>query len=182
MDTPFTRSYWVVPGALLAGYYPGALDPVERDIKLNALLDFGIQVVINLMEPDETDWEGQLFAPYSPRITELAMQRGLDVQCRRFPIRDGGIPTPARMQQILEAIETALDAGQPIYVHCWGGKGRTGTVVGCFLAQRGIATGDAALAMVQQLRCRDARAHEPSPETTIQCGMVRSWPRGTGRE
>ena len=37
--TPFPRSYWVMPGRLLVGYYPGAPDPVEAAGKLQALFD-----------------------------------------------------------------------------------------------------------------------------------------------
>lgn len=50
--TPFPRSYWVVPGKLLAGYYPGAKDPNEAKEKITALLNAGIRHFINLMEAD----------------------------------------------------------------------------------------------------------------------------------
>jgi protein-tyrosine phosphatase len=178
MDTPFPRSYWVAPGALLAGYYPGALDPSERDIKLSALLEAGIRIVVNLMEPDETDWEGHPFEPYSAQMKELAAQHGWNIQCLRLPVRDGGTPTPTQMRRILDAIETGFASGKTVYLHCWGGKGRTGTVVGCFLARNGIAVGEAALARIMELRRGDARANEPSPETRAQCEMVRGWKLG----
>jgi hypothetical protein len=56
----FPRSYWVVPGKLLAGFYPGAKDPKEATVKVTALINAGIRHVINLMEPDERDFTGQL--------------------------------------------------------------------------------------------------------------------------
>ena len=31
---PFPQSYWVVPGKLLAGYYPGDLDTMKMEEKL----------------------------------------------------------------------------------------------------------------------------------------------------
>jgi len=46
---PFARSYWVVPGELLAGYYPGDLDTSKMEKKLKGLLRAGIRYVINLM-------------------------------------------------------------------------------------------------------------------------------------
>ncbi|MBI5579944.1 MAG: hypothetical protein HY895_12375 [Deltaproteobacteria bacterium] len=52
------RSYWVIPGKLLAGFYPGAKDPKEATTKLTALINVGIRHVINLMEPDEKDISG----------------------------------------------------------------------------------------------------------------------------
>jgi hypothetical protein len=30
-------------------------------------------------------------------------------------------------------IRSELDAGKRVYFHCWGGKGLTGTVIGCWL-------------------------------------------------
>ena len=34
------------------------------------------------------------------------------------------------MTAILNAIDESMTAGKPVYVHCWGGAGRTGTVIG----------------------------------------------------
>ena len=61
---PFPRSYWVIPGKLLAGCYPGSKDPWEATDKLTALINSGIRHVINLMEPDERDVTGLRFVPY----------------------------------------------------------------------------------------------------------------------
>jgi protein-tyrosine phosphatase len=38
---------------------------------------------------------------------------------------------------VTATIEQALERGS-VYVHCWGGIGRTGTVVGCVLADVGL--------------------------------------------
>ena len=64
MTKPFDRSYWVIPGKLLAGTYPGDKDPAEARRKLQGLLDCGVRHVINLMEKDEVDHSGRLFVPY----------------------------------------------------------------------------------------------------------------------
>lgn len=66
-------------------------------------------------------------------------------------------------------------------VHCWGGIGRTGTVVGCFLRGQGF-TGDAALQKVQTLYTENmpkAARLAFSPQTREQRDYVRNWlPRG----
>jgi protein tyrosine phosphatase len=59
-------------------------------------------------------------------------------------------------------------------VHCWGGVGRTGTVVGCWLVRHGLAGGDA-LARVEALRATTPKANRPSPETDTQRDLVRGW-------
>ncbi len=169
---PFPRSYWVLPGQLLAGLYPGSTDAAEADQKLRALLDCGIRKVINLMEEDERDGQNRPFVPYIDRMRELASG---PVGWARFPIRDGGIPTPQMMRAILDEIDASLAAGLPVYVHCWGGKGRTGTVVGCFLARHQYAVSEAALQEITRLR-QHILPFQPSPENEAQREFVRVWP------
>ena len=61
---PFHKSYWVVPGKLLAGEYPGALQPEAAEERIQALYACGVRHVINLMEDHEVNNQGQAFAPY----------------------------------------------------------------------------------------------------------------------
>lgn len=175
---PFARSYWVVPGQLLAGCYPGDPHPQEARRKLTGLLEVGIRHVINLMEPQEKNHEGRPFVPYQEPLAHLAEERGIEVTCVRFPIRDGNVPSREEMRAILDDIDQALAEGRPVYVHCWGGKGRTGTVVGCYLARHGLANGPEALVRIQELRRNDPTSGHPSPETERQRDLVRSWKVG----
>ena len=64
--------------------------------------------------------------------------------------------------------------GDPVYVHCYGGIGRTGTVVGCWLIEQGAA-GDDPIATIAELRA-NIRFRRPSPETREQVAFVRGWP------
>jgi len=175
---PFPRSYWVVPGKICSGAYPGDRDEQAMMNKLQGLIDCGVRHVINLMEPSETDHEGRPFTDYMGMLDMLGARRGAKVSSKRFPIRDVSVPTRELMKAILDDIDESISRDRPVFVHCWGGKGRTGTVVGCFLARHGIAHGKKALAMISQLRSNDPRAHEPSPETPAQRDMVISWKEG----
>ena len=177
-DVPFSRSYWVRPGRLLAGCYPGAPIAPSASRKLQGLLDAGIRAVVNLMEPDETDRQQRPFAPYEEQLSRLAAEREVAVTCLRLPIPDQCVPTREAMREILDAIDAMVDNETPTYIHCWGGRGRTGVVVGCWLARHGLATGDEALRMIQRLRQHDPTANQPSPENRIQCDMVRNWHEG----
>jgi protein-tyrosine phosphatase len=163
---------------LLAGCLPGDKDAVKAEQKLRALLNSGIRYVINLMENQELDHGGQPFRPYDLMLKDYASELGLEVTCARMSIRDLGVPTPAYMCNILNAVDRAIAEDRPVYVHCWGGKGRTGTVVGCYLARHGIAVGHQVLNLISELRKNDPSAIEPSPETRQQCDIVRAWKIG----
>jgi len=97
---PFGRSYWVRPGLLLAGCYPGDKDKNIAAQKLQALLACGIRHIINLMEPGETDKYGRPFVPYGKDFITLAKAKGIDALVSRMPIEDGSIPTAETMKVI----------------------------------------------------------------------------------
>jgi hypothetical protein len=176
---PFGRSYWVEPGRLLAGFYPGDLSKQKAEQKLRDLLDVGITCVVNLMEEDELGANGQPFRPYTGLLMQLATVRHVEVTYVRMPMRDQDIPAVATMQMILDTIDSAIQRKLATYVHCWGGLGRTGTVVGCYLARHGMASGDEALNRIIHLRRdHDTASHRPSPETPEQRAMVRQWRQG----
>jgi protein-tyrosine phosphatase len=106
-------------------------------------------------------------------------ERWLDPAARRIPhpIVDMGTTTIPHMTRILDDVDAALDVGATVYVHCWGGIGRTGTVVGCWLMRHGLDAGDP-IGRIAELRRSLPDAHAPSPQTTPQCAMVTSWKRG----
>ncbi len=177
-EVPFSRSYWVVRCQLLAGCYPGDQNRVVAKRKLVDLVNCGIQSVINLMEEKESDKDGAAFAPYDSTLADIARQDGTNITVARIPIRDMNVPNPETMRHILDEVDRAIAQQKPVYVHCWGGRGRTGTVVGCYLARHGLAKGDAVLKMIQGLRKDVPDAQMPSPETERQREMVRSWRSG----
>lgn len=174
---PFERTYWAVAGRVMGGPYPGHPQLAAAQERLAALLQCGIRSVVNLMETDEVNHQGLPFAPYIEEMRVQAAPTGEPITWARHPIRDVSIPTRQEMQTILDTIDSALQANQPVYVHCWGGKGRTGTVIGCYMIRHGIASPADALETINQLR-RDIRPYQSSPETYEQCDFVRDWRLG----
>lgn len=166
---PIPDSYWVVPGVLLAGEYPGARDREVARRKVRRLLGAGITLFVDLTEAGE--WG---LAPYLPIAQEEAALLGRTISHMRLSIPDMSVPTREGMRAILAAIDDGMAAGEVVYLHCWGGIGRTGTAVGCYLVQRGLASDDA-LQEVARLRVGIPDSVRPSPETEAQRQFVRLW-------
>ena len=175
LKVPFNRSYWVVPGKLLAGCYPGSEDPIEEERKLDGLIQAGIRHVISLMEPQEYNRPDDPYPPYVDRMESFAQKLKISVTFDQISIKDFSVPTERQMVRILNQIDMCIKYDKPVYVHCRGGKGRTGTVVGCYLARHGFVAGNDVVNKIKELRKDTEGFSDPSPETKEQINMVFNW-------
>ena len=169
---PISNSYWVRPGQLLAGEYPGDWQAAAARARLRQLLEAGVSFFLDLTQPGEHD-----VPPYASWLQQEAANLGRSAEHRRTPIPDRATPTPQEMARILDTIDTALEAGQTVYVHCYAGIGRTGVVVGCYLVRHGM-DGEQALAEIARLRQGTPDDWVSSQETSAQRRMVREWATG----
>jgi ADP-ribosyl-[dinitrogen reductase] hydrolase len=80
------------------------------------------------------------------------------------------------MMEILDCLHDTLRSSRPAYVHCRAGIGRTGTVMGCLLVERGL-TGEQALDELARLwqQCQRSQLWPSVPETEAQIEYVREW-------
>ena len=169
IQRPIPESYWVIPGRLLAGEYPGQYQDELTRKRLDALIEAGFDTFIDLTQPDEN-------LPYAVLLHKEAKIYDVAVKHVSFPIADFGLPTPKQMNLILDAIEESLQAAHRVYLHCWGGIGRTGTTVGCYLVRQG-KTGSQALEQLADWwrNVPKSRYHPRSPETGQQREFVLGW-------
>lgn len=170
---PIPNSYWLPDEWIVAGEYPGDEREERARQRLGALLDAGVRTIVDLTAPADG------MPPYDAALAEEARQRGVSAARLALPIRDIAVAEPAVMNLILDTIDDHVRAERVVYVHCWGGVGRTGIVVGCHLVRRG-ATGSEALATVRRLfntmSPSKVRMHGgQSPQTLDQCEFVLGW-------
>ena len=163
--------YWVVPGKLLAGEYPRNFDEESSVGKIDVLIKLGVRAFIDLTGPaDFLESYAQL----------LRAHAALEVSCQRFSIKDLSVPASwETTTAILDAIDGHIEQGRVVYVHCWGGVGRTGVIVGCWLARHGHR-GPSTLARLHELwrRCGKS-AVRASPETPGQERYIITWKEGS---
>jgi predicted protein tyrosine phosphatase len=167
---PHANCYWVIPGQLLAGEHPGAMVAAAGVARIDALLDAGVRRLIDLT----AEHEGP--GPYVATLFERAAARDVRVHHRRFAIPDYGVPSPELMRAALDAVYAAISADEALYVHCWGGVGRTGTLVGCLLREQGFGAADALAVIDRKWQSMEKRTRHPhSPETRGQIAFVEAW-------
>jgi hypothetical protein len=163
-NRPLANSYWVIPGRVLAGEYPGGIDDASAQARLQRLRGSGITCFLDLTE------EGEL-PPYRhllPRDTEYL----------RSAIVDTYVPNNvSQTRELLAAIRAAVARGRGVYVHCRAGIGRTGLIIGCLLAED-AGNGKAGLKTLNRLwRQSERSATWPKvPQTAEQADYVRHWP------
>ena len=170
---PIADSYWVTPGNLLAGEYPGAKDNVITEKRLEKFVTAGIRVFIDLTRPDDRDGKG--LSPYNPILQRLAIKKDLQLTYINSPILDQHILAESQMTEILTLLDFYITQQKPVYVHCWGGIGRTGTVVSCYLIDRQGLSAKAAIEAMNQLRSKTTDAWKPSPQSHAQEQFIQDW-------
>ncbi len=89
---PFSESYWVVSGKLMAGEYPGVNNDDMTRQRIISLLRCGVTSFIDLTKP------GDSFHPYKEILNEEAAQFDVAVTWQNFPIVDFSTPTPSQME------------------------------------------------------------------------------------
>ncbi|KIY73250.1 hypothetical protein CYLTODRAFT_417215 [Cylindrobasidium torrendii FP15055 ss-10] len=179
---PIPNSYWATPLVLACEFPWSPYASCTNKCKLDALLAAGVRAFIDLTESGE-------LKPYSDILCQRAEMLGIDpgsIDYYRFPIRDRCTPEsgPGFMSKVFKVLEQNRDRGRITAVHCRGGIGRTGMVIGCWLVQSGIAKdGEEALSIIARewRTVEKCRRYPNSPETGAQFEFVKTFRGNPGR-
>jgi hypothetical protein len=113
----------------------------------------------------------------SPRTgapgSKLFLKPARRVDFLHLPIPDGGTAPDAALSALADDVCARLKAGHVVYAHCWGGHGRTGSLVAVVLARLYGLSAEQALRATQA--CHDARVFPQgtrSPQTSAQRQQV----------
>lgn len=102
------------PGKLFGGPYPYSPQHKKELIEKCA-----IEVILNLTE-----------YPYHSQEAQTFQRRNICVL--HLPIQDFGIPSSIEeLYDVLSRIDSLISEGKHVYIHCQGGRGRTGMITAC---------------------------------------------------
>ena len=169
ISRPLHQSYYL-HGYLFAGEYPGDKDEDTARRKIKNMVHFGVKHFVDLTE------EGEL-RPYSHLLPQ-------GTTYLRFPIHDGGVPQSiGSVNRLLDKIAYYEKMDGYTYIHCAGGVGRTGTIVGCLKARELQQQGskyDALTVLRNFFRSMPKSASRKTPETVEQEEFIRAFECDTG--
>lgn len=158
---PIQNSY-KVRDRVYAGEYPREYDDKKSVDKIEQFKRFRITHFIDLTE------EGEL-RPYDQMLAS-------PMQHIRFPIQDVSVPASIEsVKDLIGQIQGILNESDrnKVYIHCWGGVGRTGTIVGCLLShQHNYDYNETMGALKKAFSDCPKSAYRETPETREQRNFI----------
>ncbi len=155
------HAWWVEPGCLLAGEYPGGTTTDKAEEKLKLLVGAGVDSIIDLTSADEG------LPSYAGSLRGIAERANRTVCYVARPIPDMRAADQSFYDGVVTEIQTEINEGKNVYVHCWHGIGRTGIVVGCWLIDRGLDY-KATIARLAELRAGTRKGRLGCPQSAAQ--------------
>lgn len=180
---PTKTSNWVIPGRLIQGAYPGHQDAFQHEIIVRKVLAAGVDVFVCVQTKRELE---KRFRPYRATADEMREEENQSlvaegqeskgklwyVLCQ---VPDGWVTEDVQIVRAMLRVEEHLRAGRVVYLHCWGGHGRSGTLTSLLLARMYGLSGEQAMEICGRLhecRRRKDRRGIGSPQTRIQREQV----------
>lgn len=174
---PSEASNWVIPGMLLCGQYPGALEDRRNDQQLKRILAKRVDTFVCLQSevdndiPEEVWRTGIGLRPYFWDAQRLSKKQ---IKWIHIPIDDGLIAPDDMTLQFSKYLANDIVQGRVLYLHCLGGHGRTAVFVCLILIHLYRISAAEALKRVQLYHdCRVEPQGAKSPQTVIQRDQVK---------
>jgi len=141
---PTNESNWVVKGKLIVGAYPGYVNDVENEETLTKILNCGVSIFVCLQEEydnniSDENWKNLIgLRPYFKDVEKMIYNKEqypkltscvTKVSLIHEKIKDCDIIDDTVTLSLAKKLVKAIYDGEIIYLHCWGGHGRTGVIV-----------------------------------------------------
>lgn len=133
MRGPTQFSNWVIKGKVIQGAYPRGKSEPELRKTVSSVLRAGVTCFVNLVTVHETMHLQRYDDIITAQQKMSTNQAKLPIQHIHFPIIDGGISKDNQVLNLLQTLVKLLKQGHVLYIHCFAGHGRAGTICACLL-------------------------------------------------
>ena len=186
MHGPTPTSNWVVRGRILVGSAPGSHclrdpeHPLNGFLKyskknalkeLQALKDSGVTMFVSMQQNSES----LNFKPmYQTLFRKIWCDGDMVPSFERHPVLDGSILKDQELFKLVVDLYEKFLKKEIIYIHCYGGHGRAGTVAACLLAKVYSLSGEDAMTHIKAFHdTRMNNENSDSPASEVQKMQVR---------
>jgi protein-tyrosine phosphatase len=186
---PLPESNWVIKGQLIAGAYPGDENNDSTNINnLIKVLNCGVTQFSCLQKEyvegiSESTWRrGYGLRPYFEDVQKIIQNKSIyptldtnitDIKFTHLSIADCSITDDNETLAVAQKLVKDIQNGEVIYLHCWGGHGRTGIIVSLMLHLIYGITSVEAMRRCKFLHdMRKAKVNVGSPQTELQREQV----------
>jgi hypothetical protein len=169
---PYAGCYHV-NNQLLAGPSFVGSSEAESYERLRSLIGAGVTAIVSLIAPSELSSIRRIIDSFAA-INDATVSQ---IHYNLFGVADRQTPSKNVVRIALDVLDGARIEGQRLFVHCGSGVGRTGVIIGSWLARHELGSGEAVLDRIAELRSA-CGLFDPSPETQDQRRFVREWRRG----
>lgn len=169
---------WLVPGRVMLGRYPGSGRGQRVDAVVDALRTAGVTTFVCLQSELPPQDSGAANPPGFENYHAAAVN--FDGPAPSFvhfgiPDREPAGDLDSLRSLVADLAARVLKNGECLFIHCWGGKGRTGLVAACLLGLLYESLGaEEALDRVQAYAETRTKSIV-SPETDPQRDQVRAF-------
>lgn len=149
---------------------------------VQALLNTGITTFVCLMQENEFDTRSEHYFEQAKKMlaenSEQFPQTAQQLRLLSLPIPDRTVVDDGAMLKLVEDVIGRLRRGEIVYVHCYGGHGRSGTLTAILIGRAYGVDGEKALELCQKFHdCRPdvdgiKASSVPSPQTHEQRAQV----------
>lgn len=161
--------------------------PHQKDMPLKGVDGFqgykapATLIAAALSDPPTVEEMNGLRTPYLDKFlppkknAPKTSRRMIELEFLHYPIVDLSVPTMGLLDEIVNSTIERIQGGDVMYLHCWGGRGRAGTVGACVVGKMYDLSAEEALERVQ--RAFDTRndGGRKSPETEEQLKLVKEY-------
>eukprot|EP00945_MAST-04E_sp_MAST-4E-sp1_P003306 g3306.t1 len=185
MKGPTPTSNWLVKGRILVGSAPGThclKDPEspcdgfqayskKRALKeLQVFKESGVTRFVSMQQKNES----LKFKPMYQTLFKKVWSSDSAPSFQRHPVLDGSILKDKELLDLVVDLYEKFLEKETIYIHCYGGHGRAGTVAACLLAKVYSLSGEHAMAHVKAYHdTRMNNEDSDSPASEVQKIQVR---------
>jgi protein-tyrosine phosphatase len=132
------RFSWIINDKLAAS------NIIRNEKEIRELKKKGITNVVCLVEEHELPFRNV------KEYEEILSKYGIEL--KHFPIKDFYAPSLEYLIKIIKYIDEKIKENKKVLVHCYGGLGRTGTIVASFLVYYKKISAEEAINYVRRIR------------------------------